>query len=866
MDNIFLTLINMSITASWTALAVILLRLLLKKAPKAIICVLWALVGVRLVLPITYESVLSLVPSADTVPLDIVYAREPQIHTGISYLNSAVNPIITESFAPSTELTSINPIQVWLFLAEQIWAIGIVAMLVYTAYSYIRLRIRVREAVKDGGVWICDRIDTPFILGVIRPKIYVPSSMSESDLEYVIAHEKAHIRRRDYIWKPLGFALLTVYWFNPVMWLAYILLCRDIESACDEKVLREKGTEIKKAYSDALINASVPRKLISACPLAFGETSVKSRVKSVLNYKKPAFWIIIVALAACAVTAVCFLTNPKEDKKVTFNGAPLTFDKEDVYVFYPKELVYDAPMFSYVMTADAAPDYRLHGNLTLEEKENDIITAVGKVSEIKLEKDVFDNCFEISGKKTAAELRKNNRRAWRLFSDKTEKMYILLEQKDGTYYMCVGWFDHEGEDILWVYRVNKERQSYISQISEVGGYNIYKYHNSPDPTEPSILLYDEPKTFTFSWSGFSSYFAVGKYELDGETLTLKTDDGLNTYVFDVVGDTYVFDASRSSSVPSYKYSADAPSAECPVPDGAVFEFDTYMDRFSMIYDTAMFDIDSDGEDETVIMSMGPTSGLFTLTFTVIKENSDHFESVVYGGNWSDFYFHEDENGKVTFCTVDAYTDEKTYHELSFKDGTVFLTDSSGVQFENTKYVLNPTNEGVEEFLNLIDWQDEEENGKWYNVTPDAIKEEIGIQIFKNDRWYSSVALIDGKTYQLGEYFGGTGFMSGVPCDFDNDGVKDILFTSSWGSGIHRTEVNVFNMATKETTFLKDYWHKDVMVALQDGEYKLFLMEPDLEVHSFAETYSSLTPIGSVKCNENGPYVAMEGIIAEEVEK
>ena len=682
MDNIFLTLINMSITASWLTLAVVLLRLLLKKAPKAIICVLWALVGIRLVMPFSLESALSLVPSTDTVPLDIVYAREPKIHTGISYLNSAVNPVITGSFAPSNELTSINPIQVWLFIAEQIWAIGIVVMLVYTAYSYIRLRMRVREAVRVGGVWLCDRIDTPFILGVIRPKIYVPSSMSESDLEYVIAHENAHIRRRDYIWKPLGFALLTVYWFNPVMWAAYILLCRDIESACDEKVLKEKGTEIKKAYSDALINCSVSRKIISACPLAFGETSVKSRVKSVLNYKKPAFWIIIVALVACAVTAVCFLTNPKEDEKVTFNGAPLTFDKEDVYVFYPKELVYVSPVYSFVQTAVMAPRYRLLYDKSFAELEQTsidefILTERGHMQEISLT-DNFEKAFldYENDREFVKGIRENNRRAFEAcYRDEQKDInywHILLEQKDGSYYIGVGYYDGSARQMRWVYRVNKERQSYISQISEVGGYNIYKYHSSPDPMTPSLNLYDNPKTFTFSWSGFSSYFAVGKYELDGETLTLKTDDGLNTYIFDVVGDTYVFDASRSSMIPSYKYSADAPSAECPVPDGAVFEFESYMDRFSMIYDTAMFDIDSDGEDETVIMSMGPTSGRFTLTFTVIKENSDHFESVIEGGNWSDFYFHEDENGKVTFCTVDNDTGEKTYHELSFKDGNVYI--------------------------------------------------------------------------------------------------------------------------------------------------------------------------------------------------
>ncbi len=678
MDNFFLTLINMSITASWLALAVMLLRLVLKRAPKAIICVLWALVAVRLVCPVFFESGISLIPSAETVPHDIVFAREPKIHTGVQFLNSAVNPAITASFAPKNELTSINPIQVWLFLVEQIWAIGIVAMLVYTAVSYIKIRMRVREAVKDGDAWICDRIDTPFILGIFRPRIYVPSATSASDLEYIIAHEKAHIRRRDYIWKPLGFALLTIYWFNPVLWIAYILLCRDIESACDEKVLKEKGTEIKKAYSEALINASAPRKLISACPLAFGETSVKSRVKGVLNYKKPAFWIIVVAITLCVVTAVCFLTNPKDEEKVIFNGAPLTFDAQDCYMFYPKELVYDCEMFSYVMTADAAPDYRLRGDLTFEEMTGDTISPLGTMQEITLTKD-FDGLFDLSGKKISAELRENNRRAWELYTPtiaslRSSDIYMLLEQKDGTYYICLGYAYENSQSnlIRWVYKVNKERQSYIGQVTELGGYDIYKYFESIDPIKPSLLLYDNPKTFTFSWSGFSSYIAVGKYELDENTLTLKTDDGMYTYVFDVVDDTYVFDASRSSTIPSYKYSADAPKAECPVPDGAVFKLDSRMDPFSMIYDTATFDIDRDGEDETVIMSMGPTSGRFTITFSVIKNNSEHFESILDGGNWSDFYFHEDENGEVTLCGVDNDTGEKTYYNLSFKDGYVYI--------------------------------------------------------------------------------------------------------------------------------------------------------------------------------------------------
>ena len=315
MTDLFISLFNMSITASWLVLAVVVLRLLLKKAPKWINAVLWAFVGFRLVCPFSFESIFSLVPSTETVPADIVYSSSPAIHSGIPALNSTINPIISETFAPDVT-NSVNPLQVGLFVVVIVWLSGIFAMLIYSGISYIRLNRKVREGVgmKD-NIWLCDRIDTPFILGLFRPRIFLPSGMSESDMDYVIAHEKAHLRRRDHWWKPLGFILLTVYWFNPVMWLAYILLCRDIELACDEKVIKEMGTDIKKSYSEALINCSVSRRTISACPLAFGETGVKDRIKSVLSYKKPALWIIIIAVISCIVVGVCFLTNPKPELK-----------------------------------------------------------------------------------------------------------------------------------------------------------------------------------------------------------------------------------------------------------------------------------------------------------------------------------------------------------------------------------------------------------------------------------------------------------------------------------------------------------------------------------------------------------------------
>ena len=314
MEAIFIKLLNMSITAGLLALAVIVIRLLLKKAPKAITIVMWALVGIRLICPFSFESVLSLIPSAETIPENIIYSVAPEIQSGIPALNSTINPIISESLAPAAR-DSVNPMRLITFIAFVIWIVGMIAMILYAIISYIRIYRKVREAAPfKNNIWLCDHIPTSFILGIIRPRIYLPSDIDEKDMEYVIAHEKAHLKRRDHLWKPLAFLLLTVYWFNPVLWIAYILFCRDIEFACDEKVIKEMGSEIKKPYSDALINCSAHRKMITACPLAFGEVGVKGRIKSVLNYKKPAFWVIILAVAICIPIAVGFLTNPKTEE------------------------------------------------------------------------------------------------------------------------------------------------------------------------------------------------------------------------------------------------------------------------------------------------------------------------------------------------------------------------------------------------------------------------------------------------------------------------------------------------------------------------------------------------------------------------
>ena len=303
MSEVFSKIVNMSISASWLILAVLLCRFLLRKAPKWVDVLLWGIVAVRAVCPLSIESALSLMPSAKTV--------NPAINTGISAINSAVDPVISRFFTPSPT-ASANPLQIWLPLLSVVWAVGVAGFLVYAAVSYWRLRRKLTTAVlfRD-NIYESEHVTSPFVLGVIRPRIYLPFKMDGRDREHVIAHEQAHIRRRDHWWKPLGFLLLAVHWFNPLMWLSYVLLCRDIELACDEKVIRELNNEQRADYTQALLACSVSRRVIAACPLAFGEVGVKERVKSVMNYRKPTFWVIVVAVVACAVVAVCFLTNPK---------------------------------------------------------------------------------------------------------------------------------------------------------------------------------------------------------------------------------------------------------------------------------------------------------------------------------------------------------------------------------------------------------------------------------------------------------------------------------------------------------------------------------------------------------------------------
>ncbi len=376
MEMIFLNVFNRSLAAGWLILAVIVVRLLLKKAPRRLSCVLWAVVAVRLLCPFFPASSFSLIPSGETISAEVVrFAPAPAIDSGIPALNEALNPMIGERFAPAPG-TSVNPLYIWTAIAGIAWLVGVAVMAGYALLSSLRMRSVVREAVPLGmcgelyetgeagmcgesyetgeagmcgesyeagevgtcaephgarplktgaalpdNVWLCDAVRSPFILGIVRPKIYLPSGITREQMLCILAHEQAHVERLDHCLKPFGWLLLSVYWFHPLVWIAYMLFCRDLELACDEKVVGGMDLDGRKAYSHALLACSLQRKMIFSYPLAFGEIGVRERVKGILHYRKPAGWIAAVAVLACAAVAVCFLTDPKEkadDSKIRY--------------------------------------------------------------------------------------------------------------------------------------------------------------------------------------------------------------------------------------------------------------------------------------------------------------------------------------------------------------------------------------------------------------------------------------------------------------------------------------------------------------------------------------------------------------------
>ena len=698
MSEIFLKIINMSISASYIVLAVLLLRLLLKKAPKWITVVLWGIVAVRLVCPFSIESVLSLIPSAETVSPDIMMDRTPEINTGIPIINQVINPVISGSFTPDPG-TSANPLQLWIPTFAVIWIVGMVALLIYTVISYVNVKRKIGTAVLlRENIYQSENVVSPFVLGIIMPKIYLPFNMNEKDMEHVVAHEMAHIRRKDHLWKPLGFVLLTLHWFNPLMWLGYVLLCRDIELACDEKVIKELDHDARADYSQALLTCSVNRRMIAACPLAFGEVGVKDRVKSVLNYKKPAFWIIIAAVVACVVVAVCFLTNPPA-KEVNLEF-PFEIEKVD-----------NIEMYHYVGTPGKVEKKVI-------ESENDIKALYETFERITYKLKKVD---EVAGGETTS-FRFN-------LSDGT--MYELIYRgygvKNGILKSPTGDFTYfTSADIGWNWQwLNKDLVAVEVDKSELPGNDInigasnLIYGFVPPASGSDKLSYivsiqdfgcdvkdatinfdkarseDGKLIFDIHWANENSDnidigpdFEVYKY--NGSTLEKLDHKGVWLYYREILAgkgitveggtDGLAIENERIASYNlSEHYDVLTPGKYRFEAHGAWVEFQIITDfsDFSFIYDTATFDIDGDGDLENCTMRPGNTSGMFTFLFIVKdKETGEvEYESRFY----SQVYELSFEKGSDGITRVKAATRDETpvthIFDISIKDGYVNLTEN-----------------------------------------------------------------------------------------------------------------------------------------------------------------------------------------------
>ncbi len=309
MTSFFLSILNISFTATIVAVAVILLRFLFKKAPRWITCLLWGLVGLRLIFPFAVESRFSLVPNTEVLT-DNFYLQNTDAlhtHTGINAFNSTVNHQLTSMPEPQKALELMDILAI-------VWISVAALVLIYGIVSYILMFLRVRTAIPlKKNIYQSENVNSPFVLGFIKPKVYIPFNLTGRTLKYVLAHEEAHIKRKDHIVKPFAYLLLSFHWFNPLMWLSYVLLCRDIEVACDEKVIKNYSINKRKNYAFALLNCKVNRSNIAVCPVAFGEVNVSDRIRKTLCYKKPAMWIIAVAIAVSVIASGCLLTNPKAE-------------------------------------------------------------------------------------------------------------------------------------------------------------------------------------------------------------------------------------------------------------------------------------------------------------------------------------------------------------------------------------------------------------------------------------------------------------------------------------------------------------------------------------------------------------------------
>ena len=588
LDNIFSAVLSMSAKASIVVLAVLLLRLTIRKAPKIFSYALWLVVLFRLLCPVSFRSSVGLFPglaavpaaqstvTADTPDNTLVPAVSPEKEPGDVALMVPVTPPEGAGLLSETTLSFWDTALLW---GKYLWLAGALILLCKNLLALYKLRRALAVSLPaEENVFLADQIDSPFVLGLFRPKIYLPSSLREEEQEFILRHERCHIRRGDHAVKVLFFLALCLHWFNPLIWLAFSLFSRDMEMSCDEAVMKQMEGDIRTSYSEAILRFASGKHSPAAAPLAFAEGDAKSRIKNVLSYRKPAFWLVAVSAMLLVAAGIFLLADPKD-------GEPSSpFDQSYQVTAHDDSMT---SLSSIAFSLETAPYYHIYPDGQLYTRTYDSTQKdwdrIGTFKEVELTKDNFDRYFYgLATSSMGKKLRRDNFAAWQIIAkEEHPSLYYLLQQKDGSLLLCYGYYDEEGEtdpysDDSYIQGIStlspmKDHALPVEEIvTEPISFDIYIYSDSPDPLLPSLMLARETDDFQFCYSGLSSYIPMGTYHYEGDLLILSSSIDDNRYCFHVDGENFVFDEALSSPIPSYRYSADSYESLCPVPDGAVF--------------------------------------------------------------------------------------------------------------------------------------------------------------------------------------------------------------------------------------------------------------------------------------------------------
>ena len=588
MTELFLRVVNLSIAASWLVLAVLLLRLILRRSPKWISMLLWGLVGVRLVCPFSLESVWSLIPSAQTISPTILTDSTPTVHTGFPTLNQSINPVLSQAVSSAPDAAP-NLLEIWLPVLAVLWFLGMAALLAWSVLRYLRLRRDLETAVwLEDNLYQSGAVRSPFVLGLSHPRIYLPFSLDGDTLAHVVAHERTHLARRDHWWKALGFVLLCVHWFNPLMWVAYGMFCRDVELACDEAVVKNLEPKQRADYSQALLLCSVGHTAWTASPLCFGEVSVKQRVKAVLRYRRPTFLAVTASALVCILVGVSFLTNPLASRSLPMSGDRI------------------ADLDPQWMVDEIAAMEGLHDGSALQVSTTSFEFFLTPEFQIRKSavipffyvqnQEIYDAQLKLSADEGTYSVTTPTPGPWR---DRFYNLYIYLQalkhlpqeeirrlSPDADLY-CVtlvdsaaansdersvsytdhgvqtldGWYLHlqvqpfyekedsgyhgTGEDVIDLFYGDESRTTQGSYVgTDTPG--TLAANASPSGLDSPYLHLGSDGTFWWSYSMASSFATTGLYEETEDTLTLYTNQGRYAYVFRKEGDTLVYDPDAST--------------------------------------------------------------------------------------------------------------------------------------------------------------------------------------------------------------------------------------------------------------------------------------------------------------------------------